>query len=185
MRLTIPDSGQIMRVAVVGGMVLSVLACTGPATTSLSSAPADASRPPAVAAPPGATPGEVQALRERTAAFWAARIAADPVKQWELLEPRGQGRMTASDYAAVPRAVKYLAYQVEDANIRGYFASVRVRLIVQPVLPSAPQRQIPPGAIIVNDSWVRVRGTWYRALEQEETAGQTEAQAAPPTGAQR
>lgn len=185
MKPATPGSWQVMRVVVAGAMAFSALACAGPAATQLSGPPADAPSSPAVAAPPGATPAEVQALRERTAAFWAARMAGDPVKQWELLEPRGQGRMTASDYAGVARAAKYLAYQVEDANIRGYFASVRVRLIVQPVLPSAPQRQIPPAAIIINDSWVRIRGTWYRGLEQEETSGQTGAQSEPPTGAQR
>jgi len=176
-------SKQVMRLMATGAMVFSTFACAGPTATRVSTPPVDAPSAPAVSAPPGATPAEVEALRQRTASFWAARLAGDATKQWELLEPRGRGRMTAVDYAGAPRNVKYLAYQVEDANIQGYFAWVRVRLIVQPVLPSSPQRQIPPAAIVFNDSWVRIRGTWYRSLDQEETSGQTEAQNTSPSGA--
>ena len=84
--------------------------------------------------------------------------------------------MAAAEYSGVPRAVKYLAYQVEDANVRGYFGTVKVRLIVQPVLPQATQRRIAPAAVVVDDSWVKIRGTWYRALEQEEGRRPAEAQ---------
>ena len=49
------------------------------------------------------------------AAFWAARVAGDPKAQWELLEPRGRGRMTPLEYVPGPGAMKYLAYQVETA----------------------------------------------------------------------
>lgn len=139
-----------------------------------------AAAPPPASTPPVATAAEIQTLRERTAAFWAARVANDPVKQWDLLEPRGQGRMTALEYGGVPRAVKYIAYQVEDATVRGYFATVKVRLIVQPILPTRSQRQIPPAAVVIDDRWVRVKGTWYRTLEQEEGGTQTEAQAEAP-----
>ena len=134
-------------------------------------APADES------APATAVPTEdVENLRQRAAAFWAARVSLDPTKQWELLEPRGQGRVSAAEYGGAPRAVKYLAYQVEEANVRGYFAKVKVRLIVQPVLPTAPHRRVAPSAVLIEDSWVRVRGTWYRVLEQEDGRNQATAQ---------
>ena len=68
----------------------------------------------------------------------------------------------------MPRAVKYLGYQVEGASVRGYFAKVKVRLIVQPVLPSAPNRAVAPSAVVIDDTWVRIGGTWYRSLEQED-----------------
>lgn len=136
-----------------------------------------ASPPGAVqAAAPTGSPEDLETLRERAAAFWAARIALDPVKQWELLEPRGRGRLAPAEYGGVPRAVKYLAYQVEDASVRGYFASVKVRLIVQPVLPTAPQKRVAPAAVVVNDTWVKIKGTWYRSLEQESGRGPNEAQ---------
>lgn len=141
-----------------------------PAAAVAQTSPTAPTNAPTAAFPgaPAATIGDVERLRERAAAFWAARVAHDPTKQWELLEPRGQGRVTAAEYGGVVRAVKYLAYQVEDANVHGYFAKVKVRLIVQPVLPSAPQRRVAPAAVVIEDSWVRVRGTWYRTLEQED-----------------
>src|SRR5687767_4841400 len=77
---------------------------------------------------PGQTvsPAEVQTLRERAAAYWAARMAGDDKWQWELLEPRGRGRLTPQEYAAERRGLRYLGYQIEDANIEGYFATVKV-----------------------------------------------------------
>jgi hypothetical protein len=118
---------------------------------------------------PSATPsagGDVQALRERAAAFWAARLAGDSKGQWELLEPRGRGRLTPQEYAGGPGALRYLAYQVEDATINGYFATVRVRLMLQPLLPSLVR--VPVQTVVAQDSWIRVGGVWYHSLDDEE-----------------
>ena len=109
---------------------------------------------------------EVERLRERAAAFWAARVAGDPNAQWELLEPRGRGRFTPLEYVPGPGAMKYLAYQVENATVSGYFADVSVRLLVQPILPAARKQKIGPSSTVVQDRWVRIGGTWYRSLEQ-------------------
>ena len=109
---------------------------------------------------------EVERLRERAAAFWAARVAGDPNAQWEFLEPRGRGRFTPLEYVPGPGAMKYLAYQVEDATVNGYFADVSVRLLVQPILPAARKQKIGPSSTVVQDRWVRIGGTWYRSLEQ-------------------
>ena len=110
---------------------------------------------------------EVERLRERAAAFWAARVAGDPKAQWELLEPRGRGRLTPLEYVPGPGAMKYLAYQVETATVSGYFADVSVRLLVQPILPAARKAKIGPSSTVVQDRWVRIGGTWYRSLEQQ------------------
>jgi hypothetical protein len=113
------------------------------------------------------TAAGVDSLRERAAAFWAARVAGDPNAQWELLEPRGRGRLTPLEYVPGPGALKYLAYQVEDATVSGYFADVTVRVLVQPILPTARKTKIGPSGTVVKDRWVRIGGTWYRSLEQE------------------
>jgi hypothetical protein len=110
---------------------------------------------------------EVERLRERAAAFWAARVAGDPKAQWELLEPRGRGRLTPLEYVPGPGAMKFLAYQVETATVSGYFADVSVRLLVQPILPPTHKTKIGPSSTVVQDRWVRIGGTWYRSLEQE------------------
>ena len=110
---------------------------------------------------------DVERLRERAAAFWAARVAGDPNAQWELLEPRGRGRLTPLEYVPGPGALKYLAYQVENATVDGYFADVSVRILVQPILPAARKAKIGPSGTVVKDRWVRIGGTWYRSLEQE------------------
>lgn len=106
-------------------------------------------------------------LRERAAAFWAARVAGDPKAQWELLEPRGRGRLTPLEYVPGPGAMKYLAYQVENATVNGYFADVSVRILVQPILPIARRAKVGPSSTVVQDRWVRIGGTWYRSLEQQ------------------
>jgi hypothetical protein len=119
--------------------------------------------------PPPAPQGseqDVQTLRERAAAFWAARVAGDAQGQWELLEPRGKGRVTAQEYGVVPEGGRYLAYQVEDATVKGLFATVRVRMLVQVILPkSETRRPTPIQAALVEDGWVRIGGVWYRRLD--------------------
>jgi hypothetical protein len=143
------------------GLLLSVLAgLPGCAVTRDAASPPPASGD-AVAA------SEVERLRERAAAFWAARVAGDPNAQWELLEPRGRGRLTPLEYVPGPGAMKYLAYQVENATVSGYFADVSVRLLVQPILPVTQKSKVGPSSTVVQDRWVRIGGTWYRSLEQQ------------------
>lgn len=131
----------------------------------------DASRTPQASAPQASgaavAASDDERLRERAAAFWAARVAGDPKGQWELLEPRGRGRLTPGEYVAGPGAMKYLAYQVEDATVSGHFADVNVRLLVQPILPTAHRSKVGPSSTVVTDRWVRIGGTWYRSLEQK------------------
>ncbi len=126
-----------------------------------SSGPVASTNPPATA--------EVATLRERAAAFWAARVAGDAKGQWELLEPRGRGRLTPEEYAPGRGPVKYLAYQVEGATLNGYFATVQVRLLVQISPPTARPQRIDPSSHLVPDRWVRIGGVWYRSLEQEDS----------------
>jgi hypothetical protein len=162
----------VPRTLAAGVMALAVLGCSGPGAMRLSSEPA----PTTATGPALGSPRDVENLRSRAAAFWAARMTVDATKQWELLEPRGRGRLAPAEYGGVPRAVKYLAYQVEEANVIGYFATVKIRLIVQPVLPIASQKAVAPSAVVIEDKWVRIQGTWYRALEQEDRGAPVAAQ---------
>jgi hypothetical protein len=129
--------------------------------------------PGAIAETPATAPasaGDLESLRARAATFWAARVAADYKTQWELLEPRGRGRVTASEYASQRGALKYLAYQVEDASVSGYLGVVKVRVLVQPNLGPG-RRPIGPQAVIVPDEWVLIDGNWYHALDQRGERG--------------
>lgn len=121
----------------------------------------------ALAQAPAAPADDVQALRERVAAYWAARVAGDARAQWELLEPRVKARVSAEAYRAGRDGVRYLAYQVEEASVEGAFATVKVRVLGRPVLLVRGQRQpIPPRAVLVEDPWIRIGGVWYRRLEE-------------------
>ena len=122
--------------------------------------------PSASSASPAAQ-ADVSALRERAAAFWAARVAGDADGQWQLLEPRGKGRMTAQQYAPVPTGGRYLAYQVEDVTINGHFATVKMRVLVQQIVPATSGRSklMPPQAVHLDDGWIQVGGVWYRRLD--------------------
>jgi hypothetical protein len=118
---------------------------------------------------PTASADDVQVLRDRVATFWAARLAGDPSAQWGLLEPRGRNRLSAQEYGGNRNAVRYLAYQVEDAAVDGYFAVVKVRLMFQPILPSG--RRVGVQSSLAEDYWIRIGGTWYRRLDQEPLQG--------------
>ena len=110
--------------------------------------------------------GQAQTLRERAAAYWAARMEGDDKTQWELLEPRGQGRLTPQEYAAERRGVRYLGYQIEEAIIEGYFAIVKVRVLFQPILPSLAS--VRAQTVVLDDQWIRVGGTWYRQMDDRQ-----------------
>lgn len=111
-----------------------------------------------------ASEAEVQTLRERAAAYWAARMAGDDKVQWDLLEPRGRGRVTPQEYAAERRGIQYLGYQVENASIEGFFAIVKVRLLF-----NVPQLVgVAPQTVLMDDRWIRVGGAWYRQLDDRK-----------------
>jgi hypothetical protein len=117
---------------------------------------------------PVGSEADVQVLRERAAEYWAARVAGDAQAQWQLLEPRGKGRLTPQEYGAQPGGGRYVAYQVEGATVNGLFATVKVRVLVQLILPpSSTPRTLPRQVTIVEDSWIRIGGVWYRRLDQE------------------
>jgi hypothetical protein len=140
------------------GTGLLIVAGTGCATTL----PKESATPSAVIAPEQ----QVQTLRERAAAFWAARMEDDEKGQWDLLEPRGKGRVTPREYASERKGVRYLGYKIEDATIEGYFAVVKVRLLFQPIL----QRMVnvPVQTVLLDDQWIRIAGTWYRQLDDRQ-----------------
>jgi hypothetical protein len=170
--------GTCGRIVIVGALlILSPL--VGAPGGNAQNTPAAPSPVPTISAAPssGAPSEDAQHLRERAAEFWAARVAGDINKQWQLLEPRGQGRMTAAEYASNRGAVKYLAYQVEDATVTGYFGTVNVRLLIQPMFVAPGRGPAPPSAFLLPDKWVKVRGTWYHTLD--ETPG------SEPTGGPR
>jgi hypothetical protein len=126
---------------------------------------------------PTASEAEVQALRERVAAFWAARVAQDTEAQWQLLEPRWKGRVTAAQYGAdlIAAGGRWLAYQVEDVAVTGFFATVKVRLlVVQPVPGSMVGRvRASPQGTAVEDGWIRIGGVWYRRMSDGRAPPQT------------
>jgi hypothetical protein len=127
-----------------------------------------ASPTPASPTPLGSE-ADIQTLRQRAAEFWAARVSDDPDAQWKLLEPRGKGRLTAREYGAEPGGGRYLAYQVEGATVNGIFATVKVRVLVQLILPPSAAIRTPPRQVtIVDDGWIRIGGVWYRRLDQAD-----------------
>ncbi len=113
---------------------------------------------------------DVQVLRERVAAFWAARAARDFRAQWEFLEPRVKGRVTADEYLAGRGGVQYLGYQVEGATVTGAFATVKVRVLAQPAAAALfAGRRVIPQTVLLGEPWIRVGGVWYRRLESDES----------------
>ena len=140
-----------LAVTATGLVALAVAGCAAPS-------PRESASPTAMIAPER----QVQILRERAAAFWAARMENDEKAEWELLEPRGKGRVTAREYASEHKSVRYLGYKVEDATIEGYFATVKVRVLFQPVLQRV---SVPAQALLLDDYWIRVAGIWYRQLD--------------------
>jgi hypothetical protein len=87
--------------------------------------------------------------------------------------------MTAVEYGSDLRGGRWLAYRIEGATVKGFFAAVTVRLLVQQVLPpSASSRgtRVGPQATVFEDGWIRIGGVWYRRLDGVEGAPSQTAQ---------
>lgn len=152
------------------GLLLAVLLVALP-VLGLGLGMAGAQSTGAAAVPGGGGPeGEILALRQRTAEYWAARIARDYRTQWTLSEPRLKGKMTPEEYGAGKGAIQYLAYEVGDARISGAFAVVDVKVIAKVTIPRRPAEPLVRTAK-VEDGWIKVDGVWYRRADQPEPSG--------------
>jgi len=118
----------------------------------------------------GTPPDEILSLRQRTAEYWAARIARDYRTQWALSEPRLKGKMTPEEYGAGKGAIQYLGYEVGDARINGAFAVIDVKVIAKVTIARRPAEPLVRTAK-VEDGWVKVDGIWYRRADQPEPSG--------------
>jgi hypothetical protein len=150
--------------------LVALAALGGPAPVAAQNSPSAPAQPtvePAPVAPSTAT-ADVESLRARAATFWAARVAGDSKAQWELLEPRGRGRTSPGDYVR-GGPIKYLGYQIEDVTVIGYFARVKVRLVVVPFKPGGSSRTLGTQVVVGDDEWVRIKGVWYRTFEQDRS----------------
>jgi len=56
---------------------------------------------------------------------------------------------------------------VEDVAINGHFATVKMRVLVQQIVPATSGRSklMPPQAVHLDDGWIQVGGVWYRRLD--------------------
>jgi hypothetical protein len=150
---------RLARLAV-GLVALAGAGCATSGQTATTQAPATP------ASTPKASEAEVRTLRERVAAFWVARMSDDDRGQWEMLEPRGRGRLTPREYASERRDVRYLGYQVEDAAVDGHFAVVKVRVLFRPIIQTMVD--VSMQTVLLDDHWIRVNGSWYRQLDDRQ-----------------
>jgi hypothetical protein len=108
---------------------------------------------------------ELKLIKERAARYWEAKLARDFRTQYEMLEPRVRGRLPFEDFIKGKGVVEYLGATVEDAQVTGNFATVTLRIrarVRHPMLRPTP----PPKETTALERWVRVRGVWYRTLEE-------------------
>jgi hypothetical protein len=110
---------------------------------------------------------DAQALRQRAAEYWEARMKRDYCLQLKLSELRLQGRLTCEEYARGKGAIQYLGYDVGDAEIKGSFANVQVKVIARITLPGSQAKPVVKTAT-VPDAWIKVEGVWYRRADQGE-----------------
>jgi len=110
---------------------------------------------------------EPQEVRQRAAEYWDARVKRDYCRQLKLSEPRLQGRVTCEEYARGKGAIEYLGYDVGDADIKGSFARVQVKVVARITLPGSRANPVVKTAT-VPDAWIKVESVWYRRVDQGE-----------------
>jgi hypothetical protein len=127
--------------------------------------PVHAQSTPKAAGAPAAE--SLEPLKERVLTYWQARVQRNYRAEYDLLEPRARALLDPEQYGQ-GRTVQYLAVQIEDAERRGNFARIGVRLLVRvqipPIFPRSPGIDSDQSTVL-QDYWVRIGGTWYRSLE--------------------
>jgi len=102
-------------------------------------------------------------------------VAGHIEAQWQLLEPRWKGIATAAEYGSGLTGGRWLAYQIEGVTINGLFATVKVRMLIQQILPpsAASHLRARPTGVVADDAWIRIRGVWYRNIDTGQSPSQT------------
>jgi hypothetical protein len=102
-------------------------------------------------------------LKARGQTFWEARIKEDYAAQYGLLEPKVRRQLSLTEYIQAQGPLQYLEARIEGVQIdeaKGVL-TVRTRVrIKHPLLDR--QRQ----ETVVQETWVKRQGAWYRVYPQ-------------------
>lgn len=105
----------------------------------------------------------VDALRERAAAFWAARVAGDPVTAYEYEDLKITKAMPLQTYATRGGLIYRRANLVGSdcpAGKEECLVQVEVDFVIPQLNPNQVQTQK------FDDPWVLIQGQWYHAFKK-------------------
>ena len=94
-------------------------------------------------------------LRSRVDSLWESRLQGDLSKAAEFVINDGKPRV------ALGRAVRYLAYEVQEMTIEDEKAQVKLAIRYRLDLPGFSSEKDPPTTDVVKQTWVRSGGGWY------------------------
>ena len=112
----------------------------------------------ACASPEQRRAADLEALRARAQAFWAARMAGDVIKAYEYEKVKATGAASLSAYARKGGLV-YKKAEVRRVEPKSDTVAI-VKVYIEYLLPGMGQHLI-KGEI--DDRWEKLQGQWYHA----------------------
>lgn len=110
-------------------------------------------------------------LKKRVGSYWQAMQDADYDKSNSLLDPFMRSKWTIEDYKKRMGRIKYTAHTIENIDIRGNLADVRVKITgsVPKFMNNGKEVSAPERDAVIVERWLFLDGAWYREYNEESS----------------
>ncbi len=110
-------------------------------------------------------------LKKRVNNYWQAMRDADYDKSNALLDPFMRSKWTLDEYKKRMGRIKYTEYTIENIEIRGNFADVRMKVTasVPKFMDKGKEISAPEREAEFVERWLFLDNTWYREYNEESS----------------
>lgn len=112
-------------------------------------------------------------LRERVKAYWVGMINKDMKTPYETHDPFYRARIPFEYYVAQRGPMVYNAFSIDDVNIQGNIATVKVKVTyeIPKITILGKDTSMPPKEVTTEDTYLFLDGTWYRKYVDAMSGG--------------
>lgn len=110
-------------------------------------------------------------LKKRIGSYWQAMQDSDYDKSNGLLDPFMRSKWTIDDYKKRMGRIKYTAHAIENIDIRGNLADVRIKITgsVPKFMNNGKEVSAPERDAVIVERWLYLDGSWYREYNEESS----------------
>lgn len=144
------------------GRSLQFMLLVGLVTACAGQMPAKGTAPAQATAPQ--SPEE--AIRAQATALWEARLKADMVTQYNLLQPKAREQVTLTGFALARAGVVFTSYKITEVETVGDLGQVAAETTFRLTHPMTSR--FGPWTQIAFTRWVLEGGVWYLQGSQDD-----------------